>query len=70
MKRSRSSRKALAIRALWLIELVLVILSVVAAAWLRFHGDEHDRLIYLEQAPPRAVLIALCLTGAMTAFGL
>ena len=70
MKRSRSSRKALAIRALWLIEVVLVILSVVAAAWLRFHGDEHDRLIYLEQAPPRAVLIALCLTGAMTAFGL
>jgi len=70
VKRSRSSRKALAIRALWLIELVLIILSVVAAAWLRFHGDEHDRLIYLEQAPPRAVLIALCLTGAMTAFGL
>lgn len=70
MKRSRSSRKSLAIRVLWCVEMVLVVLSVVAAAWLRFHGDVHDRLVYLEQAPPRAVLIALCVTGAMAAFGL
>ena len=70
MKRSRSSRKMLAIRVLWLVELALIVLAVTAAVWLRFHGDVHDRMLYLEQTPPRAVLIALCITGAMTAFGL
>lgn len=70
MKRSRSSRKTLAIRMLWIVELVLIVLSVMVAAWLRFHGNAHDHLEFVSQAPPRAVLIALCITGAMTAFGL
>ncbi len=70
MKRSRSSRKMLAIRTLWLVELVLIVLAVTAAVWLRFHDQPYDRLLYLQQTPPRAVLIALCITGAMTAFGL
>lgn len=70
MKRSRSSRKMLAIRALWLIELALIVLAVVAAVWLRFHDAPHDRLLHLQRIPPRAVLIALCITGAMTALGL
>ena len=70
MRKSRSSRKVLAIRMLWIGELLLVGLSVMAAAWLRFHGNHHDRMLFLQDAPPRALLIALCVTGAMTAFGL
>jgi sugar transferase (PEP-CTERM system associated) len=70
MKRSRSSRKGIALRMLWFIELSLIVVSVLAAAALRFHGNLHDRLVFIEQAPLRALLIGLCLTGAMTAFGL
>ena len=70
MKKSRSSRKTLAIRMLWMVELVLIVLSVMAAAWLRFHDHPNDHLAFASQAPARAVLIALCITGAMTAFGL
>ncbi len=70
MKKPRSSRKRTAIRTLWMVELALVMLSVMAAAWLRFHGNAHDQLMFIEQAPPRALLIAFCITGAMAAFGL
>lgn len=70
MKKSRSSRKGIALRMLWVTELSLIVLSVMAAAALRFHGNLHDRLAFIEQAPLRALLIALCVTGAMTAFGL
>jgi sugar transferase (PEP-CTERM system associated) len=70
MKRSRSSRKGIALRMLWVTELSLIVLSVMAAAALRFHGNMHDRLAFIEQAPMRALLIGLCVTGAMTAFGL
>ena len=70
MKKPRSSRKKLAIRILWIAELVLIVLSVMAAAWLRFRGDAYDHFAFLETAPPRAILIAFCITGAMTAFGL
>lgn len=70
MRRPRSSRKKHAIRLLWIAESVLIALSVMAAAWLRFHGNAHDHFLFVDQAPPRAVLIALCITGAMAAFGL
>ena len=70
MKRSRSSRKNLAIRGLWILEFALIMASVMAAAWLRFHGNEQDHLIFASQAPPRATLIAFCVTAAMAAFGL
>lgn len=70
MKRSRSSRKNLAIRGLWVLEFALIMASVMAAAWLRFHGNEQDHLIFASQAPPRATLIAFCVTAAMAAFGL
>lgn len=70
MKKSRSSRKGIALRMLWVTELSLIVLSVMAAAALRFHGNLHDRLVFIEQAPLRALLIGLCVTGAMTAFGL
>ena len=70
MKKPRPSRKRTAIRALWMVEFALVVASVMAAAWLRFHGNAHDHTVFLEQAPPRAVLIAFCITAAMTAFGL
>lgn len=70
MKRSRSSRKNLAIRVLWVLEFALLMASVMAAAWLRFHGNEQDHLVFASQAPPRATLIAFCVTAAMTAFGL
>lgn len=70
MKKPRSSRKRTAIRALWIVELLLIVLSVMAAAWLRFHDNAHDHLVFAQQAPPRALLIAICITGAMAAFGL
>ena len=60
----------LAIRILWIVELSLIVLSVLVAAWLRFHTQQEDLLRFLEGAPLRALLIAFCVTGAMTAFGL
>jgi len=70
VRKSRSSRKVLAIRILWIVELSLIVPSVLVAAWLRFHTQQEDLLRFLEGAPLRALLIAFCVTGAMTAFGL
>ena len=70
VRKARTSRKGLALRMLWMVELGLIVLSVMGAAAVRFHGNLHDKLAFIEQAPLRALLIGLCLTGAMTAFGL
>ncbi len=70
MRKARSSRKGIALRMLWIAELVLIVFSVLAAAAVRFHGNLYDKLAFIEQAPLRALLIAICVTGAMTAFGL
>lgn len=57
-------------RGLWGLELALLVLAVMCAAWLRFHREPHYHLLFVEQAPVRALLVALCITGAMLAFGL
>jgi sugar transferase (PEP-CTERM system associated) len=70
MKSSRASRKTRAVRFLWLAEVLILVLAVMAAAWIRFHGDPESHFNFAEQAPLRALLVALCITGAMAAFGL
>lgn len=70
MKSSRASRKTRAVRFLWLAEVIVLVLAVMAAAWIRFHGDPESHFDFAEQAPVRALLVALFITGAMAAFGL
>lgn len=70
MKSTNASQKSRAIRFLWLLEVVIIVLAVLGSAWLRFLNDQETRLEFVEQAPARALLVALCLTGAMAAFGL
>ncbi len=70
MRTVRSSRKTLAIRTLWLTELCVLIFSVVAAARLRFHADPSALKHFTADIAARALLVAVCITGAMLAFGL
>ena len=70
MRTIRSSRKIFAIRSLWLTELCMVMLSVFAAARLRFHADPAGFDHFTSGLAARAVLVAVCVTGAMLAFGL
>jgi sugar transferase (PEP-CTERM system associated) len=44
--------------------------SVMVAARLRFHADPAGLDHFVEGIAPRALLVALCVTGAMLAFGL
>lgn len=66
----RSSRRKLAIRGLWATELGVLVLAVMLAARLRFHADPQGFAHFVEGIAPRAALVALCITGAMLAFGL
>ena len=70
MKSVHASRKTRAVRFLWLAELVALILAVMIAAWIRFRDDPESHFIFAQQAPLRAVLVALFITGAMAAFGM
>ena len=70
MKHVQSSRKNRAIRMLWLAEFVLIVLAVAAAAWLRFLDDPEGHALFTQDAPLRAVLFGVFITGAMAAFGL
>ncbi len=70
MKPGFSGRKATAARILWLLEVVVIVVAVIIAAWLRFHNDREYGEVFAEQAPLRAALVALLITGAMAAFGL
>ena len=70
MRTVRSSRKKFAIRSLWFTELCVLIVSVMAAARLRFHADPIALDHFVEGIAVRSVLVALCLTGAMLTFGL
>jgi sugar transferase (PEP-CTERM system associated) len=51
-------------------EVVLLVLAVLIAAWIRFHNDPETQVSFVEQAPLRAMLVALFVTGSMAAFGL
>ncbi|MEL1263985.1 TIGR03013 family XrtA/PEP-CTERM system glycosyltransferase [Pseudoxanthomonas putridarboris] len=57
-------------RMIWLLEVLVLMLCVAAAAWLRFLGDVEGHAVFIETAPLRALLVALVITGAMAAFGL
>lgn len=70
MKSTHASQKSRAIRFLWLLEVVIIVLAVLGSAWLRFLNDQETHLEFVEHAPARALLVALSLTGAMAAFGL
>ncbi|MEP6634059.1 MAG: sugar transferase, partial [Luteimonas sp.] len=70
MKISLKSRKSRAVFFLWLVELVLIALAVTVAAWLRFYTDPDSHLAFAQDAPVRTLLVAICTTGAMAAFGL
>lgn len=70
MKHVQASRKNRAMRVLWLIELLAIILAVLAAAWLRFLKDPDGHQLFLGTAPMRTILVALVITVAMAAFGL
>ena len=65
MRTVRSSRKKFAIRSLWFTELCVLIVSVMAAARLRFHADPIGLEHFVEGIALRSLLVALCLTGAM-----
>ena len=70
MKVSLRSRKSRAVFMLWLGELVLICLAVTIAAWLRFFSDPDTHIAFAQDAPIRTLLVAICTTGAMAAFGL
>jgi sugar transferase (PEP-CTERM system associated) len=70
MKSTHASHKSRAIRFLWLLEVVIIVVAVLGSAWLRFLNDQETHLEFVEHAPARALLVALSLTGAMAAFGL
>jgi sugar transferase (PEP-CTERM system associated) len=70
VKTIRSSRKTFAIKSLWLTEICVVMVSVVAAARLRFHADPLGFEAFTDGLAARALLVAVCITGAMLTFGL
>ncbi|HEY5970373.1 MAG TPA: TIGR03013 family XrtA/PEP-CTERM system glycosyltransferase [Pseudoxanthomonas sp.] len=70
MKAAHASRKARAVRFLWMLEIVVIVVAVLIAALIRFQNDPLTHAAFSENAPVRAVLVALYLTGAMAAFGL
>jgi sugar transferase (PEP-CTERM system associated) len=70
MKANPASRKSRATRLLWMAEVVLLVLAVLLAAWIRFHNDPETQVSFVQQAPLRSMLVALFITGSMAAFGL
>ncbi len=70
MRSVRSSRKKLAIRSLWLTEMCVLVLSIFAAARLRFFSDPISASQFIEDIAPKAFLVAFFITAAMLAFGL
>jgi len=70
MKSMAKSRSHQFMRGLWLLEFSVLVLAVVAAAWLRFHDDPESRQLFVQTASMRTLLVATVLTGAMASFGL
>ncbi len=65
-----ASRKSRGLLLLWLAEFGLLMLAVLAAAWLRFMRDAEGFNLFFESAPVRAVIFAAFITVSMVAFGL
>lgn len=70
MSASLRSQKGRAALVLWAVELVVVVLAVCSAAWLRFAGDPATYRLFAESAPVRTLLVAITITLSMAAFGL
>lgn len=70
MKAVIASRKTLANRLLWLIEMSVIVLSVLLAAQLRFIDSSDGYAQFISGGPWRIPLVALVITTAMAAFGL
>ena len=64
MKAARSSRSVRAMRLLWVLEVVLLMLAVTGGVWLRFLGDNVGRDAYIQTAPLRSLVVALVMTMA------
>ncbi len=67
---SIASRKSRATLLLWSLELLLMVLAVMTAAWARFMNDPVGHSIFVETAPMRSLLVGLFITLAMASFGL
>ncbi len=70
MKNPLASRKGRAIKRLWVLELALITLSVIVAAWIRFINDPDTHVAFADHALIRGFMVAVFITGAMAAFGL
>lgn len=70
MRNTLASRKNRAVRMLWLAESLLIVLAVMAAAWIRFIDSADLHMVTAQYIPLRAILVAGFITGAMGAFGL
>lgn len=70
MKAALASRKTLATRLLWLIEMAVIMLSIMLAARLRFIDSAEGYAQFFSGSPLRILLVALVITTAMAAFGL
>ncbi|HEY4529453.1 MAG TPA: TIGR03013 family XrtA/PEP-CTERM system glycosyltransferase [Luteimonas sp.] len=65
-----ASRADRLVRLLWLVESLLLALTVVAAIWLRFPDEPAGRQLLLDRGPWPALLVAAFMTLSMAAFGL
>ena len=70
MSIAMASRKSRALVLLWLAEMWLLILAVLAAAWLRFLRNPQGYEFFIQSALVRALVLAVFITLAMVAFGL
>jgi sugar transferase (PEP-CTERM system associated) len=70
MRSPLESRRWRLLLVLWLLEFLLVFLSVKAAAWVRFVDDPYSGAEFATSDLPRASIVALFVTVAMAAFGL
>lgn len=66
-----ASRKSRALLVLWLAEVLILTLAVMAAAWIRFVADpEGFRVFASNSSASRSVIFAFFITISMVAFGL
>ena len=65
-----ASSKNRATLLLWFAEMMIIMLAVAGAAWLRFVNDPEGHLLFSQHAPGRALIVALVTTTAMAAFGM
>jgi sugar transferase (PEP-CTERM system associated) len=70
MKGAFNGRANRVVRLLWVLELSVVLLMVILAAWLRLHHDPDWRDSTIASLPLPGLAVALAITVAMAAFGL